>query len=88
MNTTNASDPNHTHKVTPPTTDIWGAAVYIERDGARRIASVEAAREGLSMFHGRMNGGCYSFTVRNEDIPALDAARDRAYSKFRSPKAR
>jgi hypothetical protein len=73
------------HRITAPVRDLWTAATYIERDGARMVASVEATRLGLSMFHGPAGAGCYTFTVDDADIPALDAARDRAYAKFRRP---
>ena len=71
------------HNLTRPTQDFWGAAVYIERDGARRVQSVVALRAGVNLYHGPAGPGCYSFTVADSDMPKLDAARDRAYAKYR-----
>lgn len=67
-----------------PTTDLVGAATYIERDGAKRVADVAAARLGLNAFEG--SAGTYRFYVRDADIPALDAERDRIYARLHRTK--
>jgi len=70
-----------------PTRDLAGAAIYIERDGAKRVADVAAARLGLNAFEGSMGAfGTYRFYVRDEDIKALDSERDRVYARLHRTK--
>lgn len=79
MNTTPAPTlPEGTPRPADGAYAIRTLAIYIERDGFRRAGR----RDGLTFFV----GGRYSSTwctIRDADLPALDAARDVAYREVR-----